>query len=302
MRHESRTLLLALLAASLALAGCTGGDDEDPADTTPVFPSGTTPAGTTPAGTNPATATPAEPSPVVTTPDAETPVFTPYTLDVSGLPQEVEAGMNFTFVLRATGGTPGTSDHLGAHYGNLSAAALPANTTTYPRACQHVTTTTDVPGTYNVTCAMPSAGTWYLRGHVLAQGNHSWGNEMALTARPAWTPNGTYTLNLTGVPTVVPANQNVTMNLTMTGPSGISNHFGAHYGRNATGTPSLDAYPQACVHVTALTPIPPGSPTVVTCNFSEPGTYYLRGHLRVDEGLPPAPRDHWTSEHVILVL
>lgn len=285
-------LLTTLLCACLAFAGCTGGNE--PAPPTGGSPLPTTPATSTPAGTPPATPTVAD-----VTPQA----YVPYSLDVSGVPAEVEAGQNFTFVLRATGGAPATSDHIGAHFGNRSAAGEPANTTTYARACQHVTTSTPVPGTFQVTCSMPGAGAWYLRGHVLAAGNHSWGSETAITARPAWTPSGNYTLNLTGVPTVARANENVTMNLSIAGPPGLSSHFGAHFNATSRGAPTVAAYNGACSHQTTPTTVPPTAPFVVTCTFPAPGTYYLRGHLRVDEGIPlPTTNNYWTGEHVVLVL
>ena len=292
----SRLLLASLLCAGLVLAGCTG--DDPPTTTTPA---GTSPAATSPVATSPAATTPAGTTPVVTSP-VTPPAYVPYALEVSGFPQAVEAGQNFTFVLRATGGTPATSDHIGAHYGDVSAPSAPANTTTYARACQHITVATPVPGTYNVTCSMPSAGTWYLRGHVRSAGNDSWGSERSLVVRPAWVANGTYALNLTGVPTVVRAGQNFTMNLTMTGTTGVSSHFGAHYGMNSTGAPTTAAYDQACTHQTTITPIPTSAPYVVTCSFGAPGTYYLRGHLRVDEGIPPAAQNYWTGEYAILAL
>lgn len=289
----SRPLLATLLFASLAFAGCTGGDE-------PNEPTGATPTPASPTPGTPAASTPASPAP----PTGETPppAYVPYNVAVGGVPPEVEAGQNFTFVLRATGGEPGVSDHIGAHYGNLSAAHAPANTTTYPRACQHVTSATQVPGAYEVTCAMPSAGAWYLRGHVLAAGNHSWGDETAVTVRPAWAPAGNYTLNLTGVPTVARANVSVPMNLTITGPPGVSSHFGAHFNTTGTGAPTVAAYGQACTHQTTPTPVPTSAPFALTCTFPAPGTYYLRGHLRIDEGLPlPATNNYWTSEYVILV-
>lgn len=299
-----RTFLLTILCASLALAGCTGGDDGTPPTT--GTPTATTPGiQFPPLNVTPTSATP----PTATTPapgaNDTTPAYVPYDLAVSGIPQAVEAGQNFTFVLRATGGAPATSDHIGAHYGNASAPDAPANTTTYARACQHVDVATPVPGTYNVTCSVPSAGTWYFRGHVRAgPGNDSWGNETPLTVRPAWTATGNYTLNLTGVPTVARAGENVTMNLTIAGPTGLSSHYGAHFGGNSTGTPAIPAYPNACMHQDSPTNVPPGAPFVVTCTFPAPGTYYVRGHMFITEGLPLASsgNHYWSGEHAILVL
>lgn len=293
----NRLLLTLLVGATLLLAGCTGGEEDNGDDTPPT----TTPDNDPPTSSTPSP-TPVDPTPDTNeTPDGnETPpVYEPYTLEISGFPQAVEAGANFTFVLTATGGENATSDHLGAHFGNTSAPTAAPSTSVYARACPHITNVTDVPGTYHVTCSMPTAGTWYLRGHVRVGDNNSWGDEMTLVAREAWTPSGNYTLNLTGVPTMARANENVTLTLSMEGPTGVSDHFGAHFGRNSTDAPSTNEYPFVCTHQATPTTVP--TTHTMTCSFPTPGVYHLRGHLRISEGLIPQTNNYWTGEYAILV-
>lgn len=295
MKHP---LLLATLGLAIAFAGCTD-DGDGTTTTTPTGTTTTTPATTTPVTTTPVTTTPVTTTPVTTTPPTPEP-YVPYDLTVLHLPTAVEAGKNFSFVLQATGGVPATSDHIGAHFGSASVPDAGANTTSYPRACVHTTVATPVPGTYNVTCSVPTAGEWFLRGHVrVGAANDSWGDEMTLIVRSAWNATGNHTLNLTGVPTLARVGQNVTMNLSMTGPTGISSHFGAHYGRNSSDAPSTTVYESGCTHQGTPTPVP--TTYTVTCAFAAPGTYYLRGHLRLDEGIPPATSNYWTGEYAILV-
>jgi hypothetical protein len=61
-----------------------------------------------------------------------------------------------------------------------------------------------------------------------------------------------------------------------------SMHIGAHMGMNHTATPSTTVYKIACRHYATPNPLP-GTYTI-TCDAPQtPGTYYLRGHARVNQ-------------------
>src|SRR5687767_8822490 len=57
-----------------------------------------------------------------------------YTVTTSGVPAQADAGENFTVTVRVAG-PPGTTDHVGAHYG-LNVSAAPT-TALYNFPCLH---------------------------------------------------------------------------------------------------------------------------------------------------------------------
>lgn len=119
---------------------------------------------------------------------ANVPTSGPYALTTTGVPSTATAGVNFTFSL-VIAGPPGTSDHIGAHFGK--------NTTTGTGApaadagsCVHTNGT--LPGQFTVACTIMEAGTWHLRGHLRtgSAGNYShwWASENTIVVAAA---NGT---------------------------------------------------------------------------------------------------------------
>lgn len=292
-----RPVLLVALCASLALAGCTLGED------TPPTPTTTTPTATTSTPT-PTPASPTAnvtPTPTQTTPEPPAEPKPLYALTVSGLPTAVEEGRNFSYVLVAAGNVSANSTHLGAHYGPTSVADDAASTSVYTQVCAHQTSATPVPGRYNLTCSVPGNGTWYLRGHVrVGADNDSWASEATLTVRPAWTQSGNYSVNLSGVPTRATAGKNFTFNLTTAGGNLLAPGLSPEVrtGSASTGTPTVEAYTVTCstARTSALS-----TSYSVSCGFPAAGVYYLRGHLRVSEGVPPESHDYWSGEYPVLV-
>lgn len=98
-------------------------------------------------------------------------------------------------------------------------------------------------------------------------------DEPPMTNQPG---GGTYTVTTTGVPAQATPGVAFTFTLNAAGPAGTSDHLGAHYGMNASDTPSTTTYPQACEHQNATLP---GTFTV-RCTLVVPGTWHLRGHVR----------------------
>ncbi|HUR24418.1 MAG TPA: hypothetical protein VM327_00195 [Candidatus Thermoplasmatota archaeon] len=87
-----------------------------------------------------------------------------YMVMVMGFPTTpVARNSTFTFTDHVSGDVTRTSDHIGAHFGPVTAPV--PSTTIYTTACNH--THGDLPGLYEVTCTAPAnPGTYHLRGHA----------------------------------------------------------------------------------------------------------------------------------------
>lgn len=262
---ERKILLTLLVAATMVVAGCAQRDDgmDDDNDGTPPPDAGD---GGASSGN--------------------------YTLTATGVPATAVANQSFTFTLRAEG-PAGTSDHVGGHFGTNSTDQ--PSVAAYPGACVHTAQT--LPGTYTVACTLPRAGTWYLRGHVRTGAaeayRHFWAAESTIVVTPR--VQLAYNVTTSDVPGTVRANETFTFTLNATGPPGVSDHVGAHFGTNSTTSPSVAAYPSACVHSAQTLP---GTYTV-SCRIPRAGTWYLRGHVRT--GVEGAYGHHWADEDTILV-
>lgn len=125
------------------------------------------------------------------------PTDTPYILTTTGVPDEVDAGENFTYTLTIAG-PPGTSDHIGGHYGKNATAGTGAPAAD-AGACVHTNGT--LPGSFQITCSIASAGTWHLRGHLRtgtgADQKHWWAADETITVTAAGGGSGAQTANLT---------------------------------------------------------------------------------------------------------
>lgn len=293
------TLLTLLLGLSLALAGCTGGDDGDaPATSTPVS---TPPATSTPVATTPvnATPTPTTPPPANGT-DNETAGLAndSYTLAAIGIPAQVEAGKKFNFTLFVNGTLSRTSDHIGAHYADNITVSPPG---AGRRDCEHPTGA--VPGVYLVNCTITTPGTWHVFGHLRLAEN---GTTYNYWAAPQAVKVRAYNLTLVGFPTAPQvSNQSFTFTLNVNGTENVtSDHIGAHVFNASTATPTVSGQVAAavgsCTHANGATA---GNHTV-TCTITHagatPGTYYVRGHLRITEG--GVQTNFWSAEHTVTVL
>lgn len=295
------TLLTLLLGVSLVLAGCTGGDDPAPGTPTGSTPTGSTPTTTTPASTTPVNATPTTP----TTPAAndtgnatEGLTNASYALTAVGIPAQVEVGRAFNFTLFANGTLNRTTEHVGAHYAD--------NVTTTPpgpgrRDCAHATGS--VPGVWLVNCTISQPGTWHVFGHLRLVEN---GTTYDYWAAPQAVKVRNYTLTLAGFPTTPQvSNQSFTFTLNLTGTENVtSDHVGAHVFNASTPNPTVSAQVApavgVCTHGSGFTA---GNHTVsctIVHNGAAPGTYYVRGHLRITEG--GVQTNFWSAEHTVTVL
>lgn len=286
--NRSPTLLLTLLLAGAALAGCTGGDEGAPTPTPDVTPTVATP---TPTLTTP---TPATPTPPVN----ETPALgnDTYALATAGIPAQAEVGKPFNYTLYVNGTFEATSNHIGAHFRNTTEGALSASAM---GACSHIGTNETLPGEFNLTCTLDTPGTHYVYGHVRITEN---GETYNYWAEPRAVKVRNYTINLTGVPSTAQASsQNFTFTMAIQGTENVtSDHIGAHFWNATTSAPTAANAAGACSHVAGAAI----DTFTVTCQIAHagvtPGTYYLRGHLRITEG--GSQVNFWSSEHEVTVL
>lgn len=212
-----------------------------------------------------------------------------YSLGLSGVPATVVAGEPFTITLSVTGAPTLASDHVGAHYG--TSTSNEPSTTVYPSACPHQAGT--LPGTFTVTCTVTSPGSIHLRGHARATEAGAqldfWSSESVVIVEPAG-----YTLTVADLPANVTAGKNFTFTLTIAGGGPEeSDHIGAHFGMSASTEPSTTVYPSACPHQSGTVP----GVFMVTCSVAEPGTYHLRGHLRITKG--DTQENYWSEERML---
>ena len=282
---QLRTILLCSVLAATALAGCADNDGagDDPATTTPAT---TTPT-TTPVTTTPVTTTP-EP-----TPDA--PVFT---LTADGVPATAIVGQTFTFELTVEGDESFETDHLGAHY---DVEAHPAPEGAYGKGCDHQLAT--VPGTFTIECTIAETGTHFLRGHLrlnVSDTLHNyWTDEFEVEVRE---PVGNYTLTTVGMPTLpVAPGDSFNFTLTIAGEStDHSDHIGGHFGMNSTDDDVVVGdFAYGCQHQSGEVP----GEFTVTCPVPDdaaPGTYYLRGHLRITAA--GVNHEFWADQDTFLVV
>ena len=107
-----------------------------------------------------------------------------------------------------------------------------------------------------------------------------------------------YELTAEGVPSEVAVNETFEFHLEVTGgPERTSDHIGGHYWAASTADPDAEFANQAgaCTHIEAEVV----GDHHIQCSFTEPGTFYLRGHVRYeDEGT----HNLWTDEHAVTVL
>lgn len=110
------------------------------------------------------------------------------------------------------------------------------------------------------------------------------------------TGGSAYTLTLTGFPATAKAGEAFTFTLKIEGGDAkSSDHIGAHYGKTSTSEPSTTVYTNTCPHTTGSVP----GTFQVTCTVPDPGTYYLRGHLRTNTS--GTLENFWTTEHSVNV-
>lgn len=277
-------LLLTLLLAGAALAGCAtpNADDEEDDEVEP-----------TPMTMTPTTVVTPTPTPTMTPSPTPTPALdsSTYSLSTTGVPGQALPGEAFNFTLYANGSVNATSDHIGAHFSN--------NDTTNPPGagrgdCAHQSG--DLPGTFVVDCTLASEGTWYVWGH--ARINDSGEIRNWWTAAPSVVKVRNYTLNATGFPTNPPASkQNFTFTLRVNGTdNATTDHLGAHFWNATQSAPTVANSAGACAHTNATGVI--GTFTV-TCSIENTGLtakdFFVRGHLRISEG---GSTLNWWSDEV----
>ncbi len=106
----------------------------------------------------------------------------------------------------------------------------------------------------------------------------------------------TYTLTVHEAPATATADETFTFNMTVEGDvEHATDHLGAHYGNQSTDEPSTDVYDKACNHQATTVP----GEFEVTCTISEPGTYYYRGHMRIQAD--GETYNWWSAEHTLVV-
>lgn len=295
MKGKTITLLLSVLLAAGALAGCASNDEDDapPTTTTPtqVTPTEATPA-TTPVVTTPTNVTPT--TVVTPTVDAVTP--SSFSLTAAGFPAQVEVGKKFNFTLYVNGSPARTSDHVGAHFAG--------NDTSPPTApgrkdCEHPNGA--MPGVFVVNCTIQEPGTWHVFGH--ARLNESgelvnfWATPFAVKARA-------FNLTVTNMPTAPQVSKgNFTFTLTINGTENVtSDHIGAHFWNATTETPTVANSAGACAHLPGETGAV-GTFTV-TCSIENketgPKDFFLRGHVRVTEG--GSALNFWSTEQKVSIV
>lgn len=280
------TLLIVLLTASAALAGCAAPEAEPTPTPTPT-------ATTTPEVTP--TATPTATPTVTTTPEVTpTPPVVPtigndtFTLATAGMPTLAKRNDTISFTLLVNGTMNVSSNHIGAHFAN--------NTTASPSPpgredCAH--TTGALPGTYNVTCTMNDAGTWHVYGHAQAVDNGTtydyWATPVAVVVRDIG-------LAITAPTTPVTGGNEFEVTLNVTGAENFtSDHIGVHYWNATNANPTTANATGACAHVaTGVVGV-----HKIKCTLSNSGIvpveYHLRGHVSLTEG---ATVLHWWSNEV----
>ncbi len=274
-------LIFAILAAT-AFAGCADNSGDEPTDTTPTT---TTPM-------TPTDETPEEMAPH-------------YTLNATGFPKNVTAGMAWNFTLTVDGAPMAATTHLGAHYGPVT--VVEPSLDLYNNACDHHTNTT-VPNTVLVTCNMTEAGDVYLRGHLrMLEGETTknyWSAEKMITVKAAMpaeehghNETAMYTVKTAGLPVLpVVAGQNFTFQVIVEGNhTANSTHIAAHYGNMSSESPSLTVYNNLCMVVEGQVP---GS-FDITCNVANAGTIYLRGHMMMT--MDTVTTHYWSAESSIIV-
>ena len=285
----SRTfaLLLTVLLAATALAGCMRNEDDPPATTTP----GGTPTTTTPLAT-----------PIMTTPGTTPPGNGTTPLDSStfalaavGAPAQVRIGGAANFTLFVNGSANVTSDHVGAHFANNDSTNPPAAGRS---DCNHVGGA--LPGTYNVTCAMAQAGAWYVWGH--ARVNDSGTERSWWTATPFVVKARDYNVTLSAPTQQQASRSNFTVTVNVTALGGSDNATGevnVYVYNETTASPSASGAAGSC------TPVGTGvvGTHAITCSVTRegllPGTHYLRARILVAEG--GTALDWWSSEATVTI-
>lgn len=285
-----RFLSISLLVVA-ALAGCTGGDNEEtptPTETVDVTPTPTEMV--TPTPTVAATPTP--------TPTGEPPLdSSTYALSVAGMPGQAKPGAKFNFTLFVNGSVTRASTHIGGHFAN--------NDTTNPPAagrkdCEH--TSGSLPGTFLVNCTINDAGTWYVWGH--AQVNDSGELRNWWPATPAIVKVRDYNITVSNVPTSIVgsnASFNLTLNITALGGSdnATSDHIGVHWWNATEANPTTANAAGACNHVAG------GAVNVyiIECKIPNTGVapkdFFVRGHLRLGEA--GTSLSWWSQEHKVTI-
>ncbi len=90
----------------------------------------------------------------------------------------------------------------------------------------------------------------------------------------------TYTITTTGVPTAAVAPGSTFQVIVKVAGSveSMTDHAGAHFGKNSTATPSTSVYTSTCTHSGGKLP----QTFTATCKAPQTaGVYHLRGHARV---------------------
>lgn len=291
-----KTPLLILLLVGAALAGCTGTTPTPTTSSSTTTSTMTTSTMTTTTLTTPTTPTQPENTSSVNASD--------YSIETAGVPASVTPGENFTFTLYANGTKTHASDHIGAHFGHNSTngTTTSPSTTFYDQACVHQAG--NPPGVFTVTCNMPTAGVYYLRGHMRINDSGTlvnfWSNESKVLAVGAYTLQ-TSLQNGTSATNTAHLNQPFTFTLWVNGTGNLtSDHIGAHYNESsqASSAPSTVVYGEACTHQAGSVP----GMFTVTCTFANVAApiEYLRGHMRLTDA---AGRTYnfWSEEYTIAV-
>lgn len=198
-------------------------------------------------------------------------------------PASTDTGTTNAYLLSIEG-PPGSVNHVGVHYWDHS-VSNPSSKVSLSSQCPHVSVT--VPGDAFVDCVFFQPGTKYLRGHLdFGQGVEFWTDEHVVKVDQE---AGGLQLSVNVAPSVTVApNENLVLPLSVHGPSGSSNHIGAHYWTSQVPDPTAQFNQQAgaCLHQAGNYP----AAFSVVCSWGTPGTYYVYGHLRENSGT-----DHWAS-------
>jgi hypothetical protein len=297
-----RCASLLLVAAAVALAGCT-------------FPGSNPPTPTATSSTPPPTPTPSESTPTATPPAVTSTPPPPdsFVVALVGVPTVIEAGSPLNLTVNVSGTGPHGAQLVEVRFG-ASSTAQPSPSI-YTGACAGPSGAQNLPGAFAVDgCTLTQTGTTYLRAHVVladGQGTSLWSDEANVTVHapvgndslssPDATAAPSGGVNNVSVDAVLPAahaGTAYTFHVNVTGSGQDAGTLDARYGQNASATPSAGAYEHACAGQAVAVP---GSFTV-TCEFttSDVGNAYLRARLVVTIG--SAVHEFWSPEYQLTVL
>lgn len=220
-----------------------------------------------------------------TRPAAEDPL---YDVTLEG-PAAVPVGTEAQFTMSFDGAGEATAHHMGAHMGH---GAMPPMLEGEPH-CTAAEDGADLPGTFHASCTFDRVGTSWVRAHAMVGGRESMSQHHMVIVFPE---NDTFAVTTDGLPTQVKAGEPVAFAVRVQGPPGNSTHFGAHFWNASQEDPTGRlGVASGCAHPAGDHNLP-GTVTT-SCVFPAPGTYYVRGHMRVEIG--PERYNFWAEEQVV---